>query len=799
MTGDSSLTAENITNEARNKITNKALDVETDASSSIVNKVSNDAGSNTSTQLSYQTTEEMSQADGKKASYLRGAAEEKSQLTDGDKKTTIDTIAGQTNTNITDGTNTSNSLQKADQVASSVTDGTNTTVVNQDAKSLASSITDGTKANNTNSTVDKSEQLIKASDTRYSATTKTASKTEDALVSGSSVIDVIKSLDDAANPLISSAVTDGTNTTGVTQTAKDITNTAKNGTIANDAKNITNTAAEKLSNKAADIENLASSSILNKVGDNVSSKLETDKITTVVKDGSKSNTVTETASASKQQMVSGNIIDILKDAEHGYVNTTVKTSDESSSTSVNQETENITSTAKQGTITNDAKNLVNKAAESITNTAGTQIQDVVGKSTVTITDTGTTFENTEHAAAIGEGSITQTTISGNTLETGKATADYVDVNKDLHVMGNTKLDGTLEVAGKSTFKDDVTMDENLEVKGTTTTDKMVVNNGATITGGTTTDTLHVTKTATFDGMVTFKDAVSMEKDLSVGGNATVTGDVTAKSYKVGDKTYIDENGINANGQKITNVADGTIAEGSTDAVNGGQLNATNQRVTTVENRMDGVENRMDRVENRVDNLDNRIDKVGASAAAMANLHPMDFDEDSKVSVAAAMGSYRSETAGALGVFYRPTDRVMLNVSTSFGNGENMVGGGVSFKLGKSSKRLAKAEATNAALAKQVTNLQNRLDALLGVLNPSLSKDFPDVPANHWAYEAVSRLAGNDIVQGYEDGKYHGERTMTRYEMAEIIYNALSKGAKAEAKLVEEFRPELQAMAAQRKA
>lgn len=908
VTGDSSLTAENITNEAKNKITNKALDVETDASSSIVSKVSNEYGSNTSTQLSYQTTEEMSQADGKKASYLRGAAEEKSQLTDGDKKTTIDTIAGQTNTNITDGTNTSNSLQKADQVASSVTDGTNTTVVNQDAKSLASSITDGTKANNTNSTVDKSEQLIKASDTQYSATTKTATKTEDALVSGSSVIDVIKSLDDAGSPTISSAVTDGTNSTGVTQTAKDITNTAKNGTIANDAKdiinnaaenmtntvgkdltttvggemkttvtgkttenyngglettitgeekhtvngsqinaitgdqtntiggsqtttvtgdsslsaqnitntasetlsnsakNITNTAAEKLSNSAADIENLASSSILNKVGDNVSSKLETDKIITVVKDGSKSNTVTETASTSDQKLVSGNIIDILKDAENGYVNTTVTSSDGASSTSVKQGTADITNTAKQGTITNEAKNLVNKAEEKLSNsaaeienTATTSIKDVVGKSTVTTTDTGTTFENSDHAAAIEEGTITQTTISGNTLETGKATADYVDVNKDLHVMGNTQLDGTLEVGGKSTFKDDVTMEKNLDVKGTTTTDKLVVNNGANITGGTTTDTLHVTSTATFDGMVTFKDAVSMEKDLTVGGSATVTGDVTAKSYKAGDKTYIDENGINANGQKITNVADGTVAEGSTDAVNGGQLNATNQRVTTVENRMDGVENRMDRVENRVDNLDNRIDKVGASAAAMANLHPMDFDEDSKVSVAAAMGSYRSETAGALGVFYRPTDRVMLNVSTSFGNGENMVGGGVSFKLGKSSKRLEKAEATNVALAKQVTNLQNRLDALLGVLNPSLSKDFPDVPANHWAYEAVSRLAGNNIVQGYEDGKYHGERTMTRYEMAEIIYNALSKGAKAEAKLVEEFRPELQAMAAQRKA
>ncbi|MCF0140033.1 MAG: YadA-like family protein, partial [Acidaminococcus fermentans] len=828
--GDSSLTAENITNEAKNKITNKAIDVETDATSSIVQKVTNDAGSNTSTQLSYQTKEEMSQADGKTASYLRGAAEEKSQLIDGSQKTTIDTIAGQTNTNITDGTNTSNDLQKADQIASSVTDGTNTTVVNQNAGSLASSITDGAKVNNSSNTVDKSEQRIQASDTQYSATSKTATKTEDALVSGSSVIDVIKSLDDAGSPIISSAVTDGTNSTGVTQTAKDITNTAKNGTIANEAKditnhatenmtntvgkdlsttvggnqtttvtgdssltaeNITNTATEKLSNAAAEIENSASKSITDKVGANVERTMTTKKISESVKDGtksnsfsktaekdiniitdgtntstlsqladsvntslkngtqslnntktvtedvakvtdentgafssssqkadamintvkngSKSNTVTEKASTSEQRLVSGNIIDILKDAENGYVNTTVSNSDGSSSTGVKQTYTDITSTAEQGTITNEAKDLVNKAAENITNTAGNRIQDKVGTTTVTTTD-----------------GLTKLT---NEAENHKTQMDYAEVLKDLGVKGNATID----------------------------------------------------------------------KDLSVGGSATVAGNVTAKSYKVGDKTYIDENGINANGQKVTNVADGTIAEGSTDAVNGGQLHQTNQRVATVENRMDGVENRMDRVETRVDNLDNRIDKVGASAAAMANLHPMDFDEDSKVSVAAAVGNYRSETAGALGVFYRPTDRVMMNVSTSFGNGENMIGGGVSFKLGKSSKRLEKAEATNAALAKQVTNLQNRLDALLGVLNPSLSKNFPDVPANHWAYEAVSRLAGNDIIQGYEDGKYHGERTMTRYEMAEIIYNALSKGAKAEAKLVEEFRPELQAMAAQRKA
>lgn len=626
-------------------------------------------------------------------------------------------------------------------------------------------------------------------------------------------------------------VTDGTSTSTLSQLAGSVNTSLKEvDSSGNSVKSLNN--VQTVSEDTTKITDTAS-------GDFSSRSQKANGFTSQVKNNSGgSNTVTDTATTSEQKLVSGNIIDILKDAETGYVNTTVSsgTGDDATSTSVKQGTADITNTAKQGTITNEAKNLVNKAEEKLSNSAAeieniatTSIKDVVGKSTVTTTDAGTTFENNDHAAAIGEGTITKTTISGNTLETGKATADYVDVNKDLtvkgdsdlqgnatvgkdlnvkgntqldgnlDVKGSTKLDGTLEVAGKSTFKDDVTMEKNLDVKGTTTTEELVVKSGATITGGTTTDTLHVTNTATFDGLVTFKDAVSMEKDLTVGGNAAVAGDVTAKSYKVGDKTYIDENGINANGQKLTNVADGTVAAGSTDAVNGGQLHQTNQRVTNVENRMDGIENRVDRVENRVDNLDNRIDKVGANAAAMANLHPMDFDEDSKVSVAAAVGNYRSETAGALGVFYRPTDRVMMNVSTSFGNGENMIGGGVSFKLGKSSKRLEKAEATNAALAKQVTNLQNRLDALLGVLNPSLSKDFPDVPANHWAYEAVSRLAGNDIVQGYEDGKYHGERTMTRYEMAEIIYNALSKGAKAEAKLVEEFRPELQAMAAQRKA
>ena len=495
----------------------------------------------------------------------------------------------------------------------------------------------------------------------------------------------------------------------------------------------------------------------------------------------------------------------------------------------------ITNTAEGGTIYNKSKDILNEASGDILNFAdgeignvATKITNITGDNTVTSDTSGTTFENKAHSTAIKEGTVTKTTISGNTITTGEAVMDYADVMKDLGVRGNATIKGDttmegnasvgkdltvngkstltgdvtmksnatvekdLTVNGKSTLTGDVTMKSNatvekdLTVKGTTTTDKLVVNNGATITGGTTTDTLHVTSTATFD------DIVTMKKDLSVGGN------VEASSYTVkGTDIKIDSNGINAGGKVIQNVGKGDISEGSTDAVTGGQLYETNTRVT-------GLETRMGTVETRVDKLDNKIDKVGANAAAMANLHPMEFDEDSKWNIAAAVGNSGSETASAVGVFYRPNENVMVNASAAMGTGENMFGGGISLRLGQGGNKrkstdVKAAIAENKELRAKVDELTARMDALLSVLNPNMSKDFPDVPENHWAYEAVSRLAGNGIVEGYEDGKYHGERQMSRYEMAEIIYNALSKGAKAEKKLVEEFRPELQAMAAQKKA
>ena len=900
VTGDSSLTAENINNEAKNRITNKALDVETDAKSSILNKVSNDAGSNTSTQLSYQTTEKMSQADGKTASYLRGAAEEKSQLTDGDNKTTIDTIAGQTNTNITDGKKISNSLQNADKIASSVTDGTNTTVVNQDAKSLASSITDGTKANNTSSTVDKSEQLIKKDDTHYYAETKTAGSAVEALKSDGNTIIIGK---DAAAATVSSAVTDGATITGISQNAKDINLSAAGGTIANSAKNISNTATEKLSNSAAEIENTAIKSITDKVGENTSWKMTDGTVVESVKDKSgKANQTTTTAADTYQFVKDGdntlakrtsstndnlNITDgtntytkittatgnkqtvtdgaetastnLTKSAsntliengtqsvlDHMAADTSYTVMNENGNGSRRQQTASeILDRVTDGTDTSEvkqtasevatsAKDISNTATEKITSQIGDgsavksemtadSITNITGNNTVTSNTKGTTFENTDHSTAIKEGTVTKTTISGNTMETGLATMDYADVMKDLGVRGNATIKGdttmegnasvgkNLTVAGTSKLTGDVTMEnnasvgKNLTVKGDTEMDgNATVKKNLTVEGETNLKntkvdgTLNVTGSsefggaATFNGEVTFKEAVSMEKDLSVGGN------VDAASYTVkGTDIKIDKDGINAGGKVIRNVGQGDISEGSTDAVSGGQLYETNTRVS-------GLETRMGTVETKVDKLDNKIDKVGANAAAMANLHPLEFDEDSKWNIAAAVGSSGSETASAVGVFYRPNENVMVNASAAMGTGENMFGGGVSLRLGHGGNKAKDAQMKAAAkenreLRAKVDDLTARMDALLSVLNPNMSKDFPDVPENHWAYEAVSRLAGNGIVEGYEDGKYHGERQMTRYEMAEIIYNALSKGAKAEKKLVEEFRPELQAMAAQKKA
>ena len=537
----------------------------------------------------------------------------------------------------------------------------------------------------------------------------------------------------------------------LTNEAKVITNKASE-VINNEAVNINNTATGIITSKASEIKNQADKLISNKVGENTWENMENGKITTSIKDGAKQNLTQSDAAGTTQSTVDGGKSTVTIQNADGLVGVVT----DGRTTSVQNQTASQIEAAVKDGAGNENASVANATTSANTIKSGSKANTVIS------TADGTSFINSEAAAPVGDGTAVNTTIKGNTITTGKVTMDYAEVMKDLGVHGNAKVDQNLEVGGTSTLKGDVTMESNatvkkdLKVEGTTTTKTLKVTENAEIDG-----TLKVTKKATFE------DSVSIAKDLSVGG------DVTAKSYKVGDKTYIDANGINANDQKITNVADGSISEGSKDAVNGGQLYGVKR------------------------DLEHQVDKVGANAAAMANLRPMEFDPSSKWNIAAAIGNYGSETAAALGAFYRPNDNVMVNLSTAFGTGENMVGGGVSVRLGKGGNKLSREE-TNALKA-QVDDLTARMDALLSVLNPNMSKDFPDVPENHWAYEAVSRLAGNDIVQGYPDGEFHGERTMTRYEMAEIIYNALSRGAEAERELVEEFKPELQAMAASEKA
>ena len=671
VTGDSSLAAENITNEAKNKITNKAIDVETDATSSIVQKVTNDAGSNTSTQWSYQTKEEMSQADGKTASYLRGAVEEKSQLIDGSKKTTIDTVAGQTNTNITDGTNTSNDLQSADQIASSVTDGTNTTVVNQNAGSLASSITDGTKVNNTNNTVNKSEQLIKADDTHFYAETRTAGSAVEALKSDGNTIISAK---DAVTATVSSAVTDGATITGISQNAKDISLSAAGGTITNDAndvlnkgansvinevganqvavmtdsvkaaygsdtyttwddKGITNIAKDKtVATNAKDLVNTASNSITDKVGENVERTMGTKKIEESVKDGTKSNTFTKTAKKDMNIITDGTNTSTLSQLAD-KVNTSLKEVDGAGNTT--KSLNNVKTVSEDTTkMTDAASGEFSKRSQTVS-----QIQDKVGKTTVTTTD-----------------GLTKLT---NEKGTHKTEMDYANVTKDLSVERNTTLgkegeDTNLTVNSKSEFKDTVKMDSTLEVDGTSKfNDKVTITkNGLDVTGGTTTDKLEVKGTSEFGGKAAFKDDVSMGKNLTVTGK-TETGilHVNGDGYVGGD--------LNVEGNIETH--DAELSENSRQVVTGRQLYQTNERV---------------------DRLDNRIKKVGANAAALAALRPGDFNPDDKFSIAAGFGSYRNANAAALGLFYRPNENVLLSLGTSFGDGENMVNAGVSVKFGR---------------------------------------------------------------------------------------------------------------------
>lgn len=253
---------------------------------------------------------------------------------------------------------------------------------------------------------------------------------------------------------------------------------------------------------------------------------------------------------------------------------------------------------------------------------------------------------------------------------------------------------------------------------------------------------------------------------------TYTSEIDGKglTIKTGDENRnitVQDGNVNMGGNQIHHVAPGQAPD---DAVNVSQLNATNYAVNK---------------------LDTRVNRVGANAAALAALHPLDFDPDDKWDFSAGYGHYKDANAAAVGAFYRPNEDTMFSVGGSFGGGENMVNAGISVKLGQgnhvSTSRVAMAKEIkdlkkDVAALKAVVNQQSALiDKLTGVNAGELSGSddlFPDVPSNHWAYEYVTRLKQAGILTGYPDGNFAGDRMMTRYEFAAIVYRAIMAGAAA---------------------
>ena len=264
--------------------------------------------------------------------------------------------------------------------------------------------------------------------------------------------------------------------------------------------------------------------------------------------------------------------------------------------------------------------------------------------------------------------------------------------------------------------------------------------------------------------------------------------------------------VGAAGQErqIHNVAAGRLSATSTDAVNGSQLfSVANELQRQIDNSTPGaINNNITNLTNRVGDVEQRVNKVGAGSAALAALHPLDFNPDDKWTVAAGYGHYHNANSAALGAFYRPNEDTMFSIGSTVGNGNPQLNAGVSIRLGKRAPESRSRVAMGREIAElnaRLQDIENKYNNLLQVLNPhaidpSKTAEFPDVPRNHWAYQYISQLAGNGILVGYPDGTFKGDATMTRYEFATMLYRALQNGAPIDDNMrraMDEFQPELQ--------
>ena len=321
-------------------------------------------------------------------------------------------------------------------------------------------------------------------------------------------------------------------------------------------------------------------------------------------------------------------------------------------------------------------------------------------------------------------------------------------------------------------------------------------------------------TADYSIAIGNKANASTANSIALGANSTTRSATNVTSATVAGHTYGGFAGTSPVGsvsvgkageeRQIHNVAAGKISADSTDAVNGSQLySVANDLQTQINNTTPGaINNNITNLNNRVGNVEKRVNKVGAGSAALAALHPLDFNPDDKWTIAAGYGHYHNANSAALGAFYRPNEDTMFSVGGTVGTGETQLNAGVSLRLGKRSPESRSRVAMGREIAElnaRLQDMENKYNNLLQILtphaiDPSKTAEFPDVPRNHWAYQYISQLAGNGILVGYPDGTFKGDVKMTRYEFATMLYRALQNGAPIDDNMkraMNEFGPELQ--------
>ena len=447
-----------------------------------------------------------------------------------------------------------------------------------------------------------------------------------------------------------------------------------------------------------------------------------------------------------------------------------------------------------GTEDTDAVNVaqLKKVAEKIkdvADNAGSKV-DIKGSDTgITVTpSTDTATGGTTYTVGLGK-----TIKAGNVTINGEASADNgKDGKSTITGLSNTTWDGTNIVSGRAATEDQLKAAVEKVVSGSAKQTTVKEGTNIAVTEGTNTDG-GKEYTVALNKNLTGLESAAFTKTVKNGDKEETTSTVindlgTTVTDKDGHKTETTANGITVTaGEKVVSL--------TKDGLNNG-----NQVISGV---ADGVKpddaanmRQLSLIGNKIGSLDTRLDAVGAGSAALAGLHPLDFDPDDKLDIAVGYGNYKGANAAALGTFYRPNESTMISVGGSFGGGQSMISAGMSLRWGQGNN----VSRGRVAMAKEIKDLREQVEILRQALirvsegqkpDPVKTKLFPDVPENHWAYEYIRELADKGIIKGYPDGTWKGDRMMTRYEFAALIYRAMQQGINVNKKMIVEFEPELE--------